>query len=410
MFKKSKMTAKLKFEQLKFIRLDGKTKVIFLKWFYFEIPNSELEKIGKYKLRKYSITFETSKKRAIHKFNLLINRGLTQLKSVLHNKNTIYIHKNSGIPLIGTNYFGLVDRGTNLIEIKPVTGCNLNCIYCSISEGINKKTYDFLVELDYLVEEFKKLAAIKKHPVEAHINAHGESLLYAEIVDLVEELRKIKNVETISINTNGLLLTEGLIDQLIKAGLDRLNISLNAINEELCRKLADAPYNLKHLKRILAYTATKDLDIIIAPILLPGFNEDLTELIEYSIKTIKRKQKVPKLGIQNFLEYSLGRKPTKQLPWNLFYKELKNWEEHYKVKLILNPNDFGIVKDKTLKKPFKKDQIITATIICNGRYPNERLAIAKDRLISVRCNKKTGRKVRIKITRSKHNVFTGTLS
>ena len=41
----------------------------------------------------------------------------------------------SGIPLIGCIAFGLIDRGTNLIQIRPFTGCPLSCIFCSVDAG-----------------------------------------------------------------------------------------------------------------------------------------------------------------------------------------------------------------------------------------------------------------------------------
>ena len=63
----------------------------------------------------------------------------------------MYIHQNSGIPLIGTNYFGLVDRDTNIIEFKPITSCNIDCIYCSVAQ--EKRVMDYVVEKDYLVQE-----------------------------------------------------------------------------------------------------------------------------------------------------------------------------------------------------------------------------------------------------------------
>lgn len=72
-------------------------------------------------------------------------------------RELIYVTKESGIPLIGHTAFGLIDRGTNLIQVRPVSGCNLNCIFCSVDEGHSKtRRADFIVDTDYLVEEFAK--------------------------------------------------------------------------------------------------------------------------------------------------------------------------------------------------------------------------------------------------------------
>ncbi|MEM2122941.1 MAG: hypothetical protein QXE79_04820 [Candidatus Bathyarchaeia archaeon] len=76
------------------------------------------------------------------------------------------------LPLIGCVAFGLIDRGTNLIQVRPISGCNLNCIYCSVDEGPESRSRisNFLVDLDYLLEWFKGLAAFKGNEnIEAHI-------------------------------------------------------------------------------------------------------------------------------------------------------------------------------------------------------------------------------------------------
>ena len=73
------------------------------------------------------------------------------LKNKLNGNNTLYIHKNSGIPLIGSLSFGIIDRGSNMLEIKPLTSCNADCIFCSVDEGpSSKKIRDIVVEKDYL--------------------------------------------------------------------------------------------------------------------------------------------------------------------------------------------------------------------------------------------------------------------
>lgn len=87
---------------------------------------------------------------------------------------------------------------------------------------------------------------------------------------------------------------------------------------------------------------------------------------------------------------------------------MRELEKKTKTKLIIGPEDFNIQKTKKLPKPFKKGQIIKAGIICPGRIKNEMLAAASDRVISVpNCFKKGI--VKIKITRTKHNIFMGRL-
>ena len=167
----------------------------FLKIFYFEVDKSLLAPLGRFKAAGNKIEFSgISDSKAQRKFNMLLSHGFTQLRNRLNNKPTVYIHKNSGIPLIGNVGFGLVDRDTNIIEVKPITGCNLECIYCSVDE--DKRPVDFVIEEEYLADEFRKLVLFKEADnIEAHIASQGEPLLYTPLTSLIKDISKIKQVK-----------------------------------------------------------------------------------------------------------------------------------------------------------------------------------------------------------------------
>ena len=401
--------AELSFKTLSFKQEGSKIKVNFLKIFYFYLDDKLLSKIGDFKIKDSSIIFEkTPEKRAERKFNSLLAEGFKDLKNTISGKKTIYIHKNSGIPLIGSNSFGIVDRNTSIIDVRPITSCNLNCIFCSVDAGLSSRNQvDFVVEREYLVEEFKKLVDFKECDVEVHLGTQGEPLLYAEIVELIKDLSSIKKVKTISMDTNGTLLTEELVDKLAEAGLTRINLSLNAMDKNLARKLAGCKYNLDKIKETASYIAKK-MELAIAPVLVPGFNDDAMEKLINFAKKMKGDRKGYFIGIQNFLNYRFGRNPCKQLSWDKFYLMMKDLEKKTNTKLIIGPEDFNIQKTKKLPKPFKKGQIIKAEILCPGRLKNEMLAVASNRVISIPTCFKKGI-VKIRITRTKHNIFMGRL-
>lgn len=405
------MSCRIEYEDLKFrthkesgedfIRVD------FMRNYYFDIPLKSVKDISDFELDNGAILFECSEKRARNKLSLLIDKGFSNLYHKVRNKKTIYIHSNSGIPLIGTNEFGLVDRGSNIIEVKPLTGCNLSCIFCSVSEGINDK-FDIVVEEDYLVDEFAKLASIKKHPVEANIGPQGEPLLYPKLVELVRDLKAISNVEVISINTNGLTLNPKLIDDLAEAGLTRINLSIHALDKKLASELADAPFNLDHLLKMIKYCEGK-IDVLLAPVVIPGKNEqELDGIIELS-KTIHNK-KYPSIGIQNYLNYKGGRNVAEQMSWDSFFDLLKQKEMEHDVKLIVTENTFEIYPDETLSKPFKKGQVISVDLKSHGRTLREALGVSENRCVTVlNCSKHSGT-VKVKLIRDKHNIFSGVLN
>ncbi len=396
---------KIEFQDLSFKEEQNKIRIFFLDNYYFDIEKKELSNIGKFRTTKNSISFDTNENKARKKFNFLINKGFANLKNTFNNKKTIYLHKNMRIPLIGLNYFGLVDRNTSLIEVKPSTICNFNCIYCSIDAGLSsKKPVEFVIEKDFLIEELKKLVKTKNcDKLEVYINPHGEPLLYQPLVELIKDISKIKEVKTISLSSNAFLLNKQKVDEMIKAGLSKFNLSINSIDEKIAKKMAGINYNPKKIIEICKYIAKSKAKMIIAPVWLPGFNnKEIPKLIEFA------KEINTKIYTQNFLNYKFGRNPCKSLDFEEFFKKMKELEKQHNTKLIVDASDFNITKTNNLEKPFKKNDVIQAEILFDGRLKREKIATAKDRLISIPNCDKTG-KVKIKIVRSKHNIFVGVL-
>ncbi|MEM3126527.1 MAG: radical SAM protein [Candidatus Woesearchaeota archaeon] len=397
--------AQLQFQTLEFKDVGEKIKVYFLKNFYFFVEKSELESIAPFKIKANKIIFEgISEKTASSKFNVVVSREISQnLKSVLLDKRTIYIHKNSGIPLIGNIAFGLLDRNTSIVEIRPVTGCNLNCPYCSISEGItSKKPVEFVIEKDYIIEELKKIIEWKEVPIEAHIGPHGEPFVYGDLLPLVDDLAAIEEIHTISIDTNGTYLTEEIIDHLAKSGKVRLNLSLDAIDSRKARIMAGyGKYDVKYVLKMINYAAKK-MRILVAPVMVPGWNEEeLPKIIKFA-----KEHNIP-LGIQNYLHYNSGRKIADQMSWPEFTNKLKELESKSNVKLLLDfKKDFQIKETKPLPKPFYKGQIIEVKIAFPGRSLGEMIGIANDRTLTImQCKANEGDKIKVKILRDKHNIF-----
>ncbi len=405
--------ASLTFQHLQFYpeNKGSGLRIVFLERFQFLLSADDLAAAGiqpgTWEAKGQAITFPAlSERQANHRFSQLLDKGFQRLESVVTGKRAIYVHQNSGIPLIGTNEFGLVDRDTNIIEVKPITGCNLACIYCSVNEGRdprNSKEYDFVVEPDYLVQGCAALIKPKEGPIEINIGPQGEPLLYAAMAELIQGLKSLPKVKTISINTNGLLLTKPLIDRLAAAGLDRINLSLNSLDQDIADRLSSRSYNLPHLLRMVDYAKGK-LDILLAPVIVPGINDDqLGPIIELALRINPER---PLLGVQNFLNYPRGRNPVKQRSWEEFFALLKTYEDRYQVKLRVGPEDFQIVPQKTLQKPFVKGDVVKAAIVAPSRFPHEMLAAAKGRCISVQqSDAPVGSQCKLRIVRDKHNIY-----
>jgi uncharacterized protein len=404
------------YDMLDFWEEQDTIRVNFSKRFYTYINKTDLTAIAPFTIQRHQIDFDCSQKRAERRFLSLLNAQLPQLKTIGTKNSAVYIHQHSGIPLMGNLAFGIIHRGTSIIEVKPQTSCNLDCIYCSVNEGLSSNQTDYLVERAYLVQEFKRVAEFVNIPVEAHIGVQGEPFFYSEFSELAEEFSKMDNVYRITTDTNGTLLNKPLIDRLSKIPKLRLNISLNAVDKDVATALAGANYNTKHVMDMIAYAAER-MDILVAPLYVPGYNDkELLKIIKF-VQTLPKehiKQKdYPIIGIQNFLNYKTGRNPVKQEDWDTFMSRLRELEKETGERLILDfKKDFKITETPQLRKPFKKGNVVSATIVAPGRYPNTRLAVSGEgdgaRNITIfSCIASLHKKIKVKILRSKHNVFFG---
>ncbi|MEX2720732.1 MAG: radical SAM protein [Candidatus Wukongarchaeota archaeon] len=324
-----------------------------------------------------------------------------------------------GFPLMGSDFIGIIDRGTNLIEVKPCTGCNLNCVFCSVDEGPYSKTrkVDYIAYPDRLIEVFKEVASHKGfHHLEAHIDAQGEPTIYPYLLDLIRGLNEIPGVEVISIQTNGTLLDKDFIKNLEKAGLTRINLSINSLDSKKAKKISGTKsYDIKHVVEIAELIINNSkIDLLTAPVWVPGINdEDIKETVLFTKALLEKKgetQKMPILGIQNCLRYRFGRNPKKVRfrKMESFYEHLEKLERELELKpLKLRKEDFGVHSRRSPLKPFRKGEVLEARVIGLGRLPKTVLALSGERLIQViNCTLPIGKKFSVKIVRTKHNIFT----
>ncbi|MBY9019423.1 MAG: radical SAM protein [Candidatus Lokiarchaeota archaeon] len=288
-----------------------------------------------------------------------------------------YIDKTSRIPLMGVDFLGVIDRGTNVIELKPLTLCNLQCKYCFVSSG----NYDnnFIVDSNYLIEKVLDLVRLKgDYGLEIHLSPYGEILLYKEIDSLLNKLSNIKGISTISMQTNGLLLSKQVINNLKKSNLTRINVSLNSLKEETdCYLCNCTKYDVEKLIKNMYTLMNSGIQVLIAPVWFPGENDkDIEDIIEFVLKVRSEGYSKSQLqiGIQKYLIYKTGRTLKKIQPktWDYFYLYLSKLEKKFKIKLKLGPNDFGIHKRKRVSTlNLQENDLIKIEIVSRGRWENE---------------------------------------
>jgi len=268
-----------------------------------------------------------------------------------------------------------------------------------------------MVDLSQLLGAFEWAASYKEiDDIEAHIDTVGEPSMYPQLVELVERLSGNEHVNTVSMQTNGVLLNTKLIDELDNAGLSRINMSIEALDPGLAKKIAGIDsYNIEKVIMNAEYIARNTgIDLLIAPVWLPGINDvEIPKLIEFAIK-IGAGKKWPALGIQKFLPHKNGRKPdVKVMGWENFYLQLGEWERKYKLKLILSPRDFESHECKAIPRMFRRYEKVKVKVIGPGWMKGEKLGVGRDRVLTIvdAGNVPAGKEVSVRIERVVDGIY-----
>jgi len=324
-------------------------------------------------------------------------------------KKLVRIPEDAEVPLVGLIQIGIIDRGTNLLQIRPISVCNLNCPFCSTDSGPFSRFHvtEYVASLDYLIEWLKELIAFKGR-IHAFIDSVGEPLTYPRIIELIQAISELE-VESIALETNGTLLDEDKVDELEEAGLQRINLSIHSLDENLARDLAGIEsYDIKRIVQVAEYIAESKIELLVTPVWIPGINDqEIPKIIEW-VKRINKNKRWPCLGIQKYEVHKYGRKikGVRALTWWKFFRKIEEWEKQFKIKLRIRPKDFGIRKTKIYPIVFKKGEKARVKILAPGWMRNERIGVARNRSITVvNCNSNPGDEVRVKILRTKHNLY-----
>ncbi len=144
-----------------------------------------------------------------------------------------------------TQILDTLSRPIRDLRISVTDRCNFRCTYCMPKEVFNSD-YEFLRRDDLLTfEEITRLSNIFSSLGVKKIRlTGGEPLLRKNIPALIEQLAQIDSIEDISLTTNGVPLTKELAKQLKDAGLKRITISLDALDDETFKSISDVSFNV----------------------------------------------------------------------------------------------------------------------------------------------------------------------
>lgn len=167
---------------------------------------------------------------------------------------------------------------TNL-RVSLTQECNLNCFYCH-QEGEDGGEKDTRLQLEEVKQLVKTASDLGMNKVKF---SGGEPLLHPEIKEIISYSAEL--MDDVSLTTNGVLLPEKA-EQLSEAGLDRVNVSLDAKDQETYKEITGKSSLEKVREGIKKANEVGLYPVKINMLLMKGLNDDsIEEMIEFASKT-----------------------------------------------------------------------------------------------------------------------------
>jgi len=210
-------------------------------------------------------------------------------------------------------------RKINYMRLSVTDRCNLRCQYCMPEEGIAKLDHKDILS-------YEELLVLSTASVQVGIEkirvTGGEPLVRNGIIDFLKKLSLIPGLRQLVLTTNGVLLKE-MAEDLLDAGVQRLNISLDSLRHETFKQITRCGDLDKVLEGIQAADSL-GFPIKINVVAMRGIND--SEFVDFAAITLKKPYAV------RFIEYM----PTsKEKNWQSLVisgdEILERISEHYHI-------------------------------------------------------------------------------
>jgi GTP 3',8-cyclase len=166
-----------------------------------------------------------------------------------------------------------LQRPVRDLRISVTDRCNFRCVYCMPKE-VFRRDYRFLDRRELLsFEEIERLArSFVRHGVEKIRITGGEPLVRRDLERLVEMLAAIDGLD-LTLTTNGSLLPQKA-EALRAAGLGRVTVSLDSLDEDVFRAMNDVDFPVTRvLEGIDAATAAGLRPVKVNMVVKRGVND-----------------------------------------------------------------------------------------------------------------------------------------
>ncbi|MCY1565008.1 GTP 3',8-cyclase MoaA [Staphylococcus pettenkoferi] len=168
------------------------------------------------------------------------------------------------------------------LRLSVTDRCNFRCDYCMPKE-IFGDDYVFLPKNELLTfEEMERITRIyTKLGVKKVRITGGEPLLRRNLYQLIERLNHIDGIEDIGLTTNGLLLKKHG-QKLYDAGLRRINVSLDAIEDEVFQAINNRNIKASTILQQIDYAVSIGFHVKVNVVIQKGVNDDqILPMVQY---------------------------------------------------------------------------------------------------------------------------------
>lgn len=176
--------------------------------------------------------------------------------------------------------FDRFGRKIHYLRVSLTDHCNLRCVYC-MPEDMTFRPNAELMQDDEVIALIRLFAGLGFDKFRL---TGGEPTVRAHIVDLVREMTRIPGVRSVSMTTNGILLSR-LAEPLARAGLQRVNISIDTLDAVKFKRLTRWGSLEDVWQGILAAEQAGLTPIKLNAVVVRGYNEaDVVELARLTLE------------------------------------------------------------------------------------------------------------------------------
>ena len=175
------------------------------------------------------------------------------------------MQRNAGKEVLLIDQF---ERSIDYLRISITDLCNFRCMYCMPEEGVDKLCHSEILSFEEILNIAKVATELGIRKIRV---TGGEPLVRKGVVSLIRGLAELPGVEDLAMTTNAVCLAP-MAKELKAAGLKRVNISLDTLDEERFRYITRGG-ELKDVLEGIQAAADCGMDQIkINTVLVGGFN------------------------------------------------------------------------------------------------------------------------------------------